>query len=229
MSSWCSRGSLARPERSGRPSAKHAAQRPLEERRVSERGQAHGGAGAGQRRLTVGAPGVEHSSAKRFRRRAVRYVLQRTTDPGGLDSDPAGRNGGGPLEPTDPRTQGALFRYSVQTGARAGPFVTGVRAGWPAQSGTSPGTNPGPTAVNVYERTVWVANRGQLATSAGAGVAQLDFDGAMRCFANVAGPGTACAPLARSGHLFHPRRRGERHRGQFHPHGPAHGAVTGGR
>jgi len=110
---------------------------------------------------------------------------------GSLCRAPAAAAGETPWLFVTSSAQGALFRYSVQTGARAGPFVTGVRAGWPAQSGTSPGTNPGPTAVNVYERTVWVANRGQLATSAGAGVAQLDFDGAMRCFANVAGGASA--------------------------------------
>ncbi len=110
---------------------------------------------------------------------------------GTLCRAPGGATGTTPWLFVTSSGQGALFRYSVQTGAPAGPFVTGVRAGWPAQSGTGPGTNPGPTAVNVSETTVWVANRGQPSTSAGAGVAQLDFDGTMRCFASVQGGASA--------------------------------------
>jgi hypothetical protein len=93
--------------------------------------------------------------------------------------------------------QGALFRYSLQTGAPTGPFATGVRAGWPAQSGTAPGVNPGPTAVNVYEGVVWVANRGQPAGNASSGLAKLDFDGQLQCFANVAGGASALTLDAR--------------------------------
>jgi hypothetical protein len=86
--------------------------------------------------------------------------------------------------------EGRVLRYNVDTGAMAGPFDVGVNALWPTVDGTAPGAPGGPsrTAVNPFDSTVWVADRGGRQ-----GVAHLDFDGNMLCYGDVGGGPRALA------------------------------------
>ncbi len=81
--------------------------------------------------------------------------------------------------------EGRISRYDTRTGVRSAAWPTGVVAGWPGASGEAPGDAPSATAVNVYDDTVWTANRG---TGRGqSGLAHLGFDGVMQCYAPVPG------------------------------------------
>lgn len=91
-------------------------------------------------------------------------------------------------------SQGAVYKYDTVSGARSGPYVTGVVSNWPAGAGTAAGASPAGTAVNVYDQTLWVANRGGAGrASPSSGVAHLGFDGAMRCYAGVPGGASSVA------------------------------------
>jgi hypothetical protein len=85
-------------------------------------------------------------------------------------------------------SEGQVRRYNVDTGAMAGPFDVGVNANWPSVDGTAPGGSPSRTAVNPFDATVWVADRGGRQ-----GVAHLDFNGKMLCYGDVGGGPRAVA------------------------------------
>lgn len=85
---------------------------------------------------------------------------------------------------------GQVRKYNVETGAQEGLFNINVRSGWPNVNGTAPGTSPSRTSVNPFDSTVWVADRGFGGRS---GVAHLNYEGQMLCFANVPGIARAMA------------------------------------
>lgn len=86
--------------------------------------------------------------------------------------------------------EGGVYRYNTNTGARAGPFRTGVSPDWPTVGGVYPGDSPSRTSVNPFDGTVWIANRGYSSpgyAGPASGAAHLDYDGRMLCYAPVPG------------------------------------------
>jgi hypothetical protein len=97
--------------------------------------------------------------------------------------------------------QGSVLRYNTDTGAEvAGPsgtgFPIGVVPNWPSGAGVDFGFSPSRTSVNAFDQTVWVADRGfnaDFSVVYRSGVAHLDSNGRMLCFADVPGVARALA------------------------------------